>query len=261
MPSVAEMFPSKFLVAADLPVGQITVVEILGVELSEFSVQQQGGPPGAQRFGRRPTVQAPEWVMWFREYQKPMRFKQVHAHMGAELLGTDDTDEWVHHRIGIFPTKATVGGKAIDVIGIDMIRPGNRRPQLAQTAGPVRGTDKRTCDMKAMGQRNAAAFQAAMAEQGATFDDALRWLKANDPVGYELAHGKAIEDLPRGLAAALKGFLAAFTSEPTRPVEPTNNSIDFNAGLPARTGVAPAAAAEEAEAPKPEPIQEDDIPF
>lgn len=262
--SFTQMFPRRYLDPSDLPQGEMVECEILGIELSDYTIRQQQNPrrPGAQ------PVQL-EWVMWFREFQKPMKFYRQHAKVIERLFGTDQPEEVIGQRISIYAGERESWGKMEPAILIHQIRPGPRGPLLAgakreDVIDERRGTDRKACDMRKLGAKNAATLKAALAEQGATFDDALAWLKANDPVGFELAHGQALEDLPSGLAPALRTFLRAFGSAPKTPAS-DNGAIDFAAGLPKTAAdAAPPARARKSEDSRnveQTTVEEDDIPF
>lgn len=102
MPSVNDVYPSKFLCAADLK-GQAKTVN---VEFVETGIVGQGEDAKTQL------------LVTFREYEKQLGLNKTNATAIANLFG-DDTDDWVGESLVLFPTKVDFGGRMVDAIRVD----------------------------------------------------------------------------------------------------------------------------------------------
>lgn len=246
MPSVREMFPSKFLQPEDLEPGKPTVVTIRDVYAEAFKRNTSGDAEA-------------EWTIRFAEFRKPMKLKAINARTIADVLGTDRTEDWIDETVGIFPTQVQVHGKLIPVINVDILKP-QSRPAL--TGSKV--------DKTPIGEAAATRFAEHIKRAGGTFDLFLAWLKQNHPDGLALAFGVAIPDLPRALVPAMKEYLDSIagktevidagTGEVIEPRSPTYHAPDMVPRDPAQIpgvsrGMPPASR------PPANSVPDDDIPF
>jgi hypothetical protein len=185
MPKIGQMFPSKYLQSEDLKPG-ITIVTIREVEILSAKRAQ----PGAEL--------EQEWLIKFDEFRKPMRLKSVPAKVISQVLGSDMTEDWIGHTVGIYAGTYISFGEQKPCIAVDWTKP-QTKPSLAAAA----------TDLREIGQAAAERFLAGIKAKGKTYDDFLRFLKANVAGGIELAFGIEIPKLPMALVPAMKQFLDA----------------------------------------------------
>lgn len=119
MPRMGAMFPSKWLAAADLDDSDL-VVTIRGCTQEEVT----------------PTES--KWVLWFEETEKAMVLNKTNSKMIAQLLLSDDTDDWIGKQIVLFPTQVDFQGDQVDAIRVRKKLPkaaakGGRKPVPAMT--------------------------------------------------------------------------------------------------------------------------------
>jgi len=111
MPNVNSMFPSKYLKAADLPVGRHVGVTIEEVTFEE--VQGQGTKKNCP-------------IVYFQGKEKGVVLNRTNANMIAEIAGSDETEQWRGVRISLFSTKVDFQGRRVDAIRIDYPQDGRR---------------------------------------------------------------------------------------------------------------------------------------
>jgi hypothetical protein len=117
---ISEVFPSKYLTAADLN-GRPYTLTIKTVTLEEMITHDNK------------KVQKP--VAWFEKAQKGFVMNSTNAHIIAGLYG-DDTDGWLGQRITIYATKVKAFGSMQDAIRVKEEIPAMPKPvaQAAQVA-------------------------------------------------------------------------------------------------------------------------------
>ena len=59
-------------------------------------------------------------LMSFVGKDKKVAVNKTNSDTITDILGTDETDDWVGHRISLFPSKTTFGGKRVDCIRVDV---------------------------------------------------------------------------------------------------------------------------------------------
>lgn len=102
MPRVNDVYPSKFLVAADLN-RQAKTCTIDYVEVGQVG---QGADSKTQL------------LVSFHEFDKQLGLNKTNAAAIAGLYG-DDTDDWIGESVVLFPTRVDFQGKMVDAIRID----------------------------------------------------------------------------------------------------------------------------------------------
>jgi hypothetical protein len=119
---ISEVFPSKYLTAADL-CGKPYTLTIKTVTLEEMMTHDNK------------MVQKP--VAWFVGAQKGFVMNSTNAHIIVGLYG-DDTSAWVGQRITIYPTKVKAFGAMQDCIRVREEIPAQPKPVVAsaQVAEP-----------------------------------------------------------------------------------------------------------------------------
>jgi hypothetical protein len=114
---ISQVFPSKYLTAADLN-GKSFTLAIKAVTLEEMVTHDSK------------KVQKP--VAWFEKAQKGFVMNSTNAHIVVALYG-DDTDGWIGKRITLYPTKVRAFGEMQDCIRVREEIPATPKP-VAQAA-------------------------------------------------------------------------------------------------------------------------------
>lgn len=112
MPEINDLFPSKWLVAADLE-GKPCVLTIKKIEIETMK-------------GRDGKADEIKPIVFFEEAEKGMVCNKTNATTISKLYGTN-TDDWIGERITLFPTKVTWGKELVDAIRVDTVLP--RKPK------------------------------------------------------------------------------------------------------------------------------------
>ena len=100
MPKMNQLFPSKYLKAADLN-GKAWTVTIAGVDFEEVGQDRELKP-----------------IMHFVGTEKGLVLNKTNG-MTCEIeLNSDDTDDWVGQKVKLVAEKVTFGGKIVDSIRI-----------------------------------------------------------------------------------------------------------------------------------------------
>ncbi len=122
MPTISELYPSKYLSAADLQNKDVAVT-INRVEMEEFEDN-----------GRKVTKP----VVYFQGSAKAMIFNKTNATTVADITGQDDTDHWGGARICLYPTMVQFGSKMTEAIRVKRVpEPVAATAQPVATAAPV----------------------------------------------------------------------------------------------------------------------------
>lgn len=108
---IGSAFPSKYLKAADLGESKV-LVTIDRVEVED--VGQQG------RKESKP-------VLYFRGKDKGLVLNKTNANKIKAIIGTDETDDWKGHRIGLYATETEFAGEMVDCIRV-AAPPKNAKP-------------------------------------------------------------------------------------------------------------------------------------
>lgn len=96
---VSNMFPGNYLKASDLNGKQVTVI----IEnVREEDIGEETKP-----------------VMHFAGKDRGLVLNRTNANMVAEILGSEETDEWEGHQIVLYPSKTDFKGKRVDCIRVD----------------------------------------------------------------------------------------------------------------------------------------------
>jgi hypothetical protein len=114
---ISQVFPSKYLVAADLNNKPFTLrIKVTTLELMTTHDNKQVKKP----------------VVWFEGAQKGFVLNVTNAKIIATLYG-DETDDWQGKKIIIYPTKVRAFGQMQDAIRVREEIPAQAKP-LAQAA-------------------------------------------------------------------------------------------------------------------------------
>jgi len=110
---IGKAFPSTYLRAADLD-GEDTTVTI-----EEFAEEEINGE------------QKP--ILYFRELEKGLVLNKTNGNSIAQVLGTDETDDWIGQRITLFETVVDYQGKPTPAIRVKLRAPkGQPQAQAAE---------------------------------------------------------------------------------------------------------------------------------
>lgn len=200
---LSQMFPSKYLIADDLQPSGFTLVTIEEVDWLDVSAYKDS-----------PDEPDASYLLRFREFRKPMRLNKTNAHIIADVLKSDETNDWIGRQVRIFPTTTSYGGKQFRVIRVD-INP-VAAPRIAASI-----------DIRPIGRANAEKFLAALGERGKRLDDFLAWCKRFQPDIWSRVSGVEPADYPRGAAAAMQDYLRDPSEPPVElPMEATRVADD-----------------------------------
>lgn len=107
------MMESKFLKKEDLDYDNGNVVTITRLEQQNVGLADQD--------------EDLKWVMFFREFKKPLVMNSTNIQLTVKALGTDETDDWTGKKIIIYvDDNVSFGGKLVG--GIRIKRAGNSKP-------------------------------------------------------------------------------------------------------------------------------------
>jgi hypothetical protein len=125
MATKSEVFPSKFLKAADLN-GKPLVVTI-----ASAATETLKSPEGVEQL---------KVVLRFTNGRKPLGkglpLNATNFDMVAELTNEADSADWLGHKIELYPTTTEMRGKIVDCIRIR--EPGQLEPKATATRRPAK---------------------------------------------------------------------------------------------------------------------------
>jgi hypothetical protein len=121
MPKRDDIFPSKYLKAADLN-GKPVVVTIERAPLETLK-----GLDGGEQV---------KTVLYFKGTKKMLPLNLTNWDAVAEITGEEDTDMWPGHTVEVYPSTTTMGGKTVPCIRIrapaqlalKSAKPGSKKP-------------------------------------------------------------------------------------------------------------------------------------
>lgn len=240
MPSLRDMFPSKYLQSEDLPHGRNTTVTIEKV---------YPGQARANNHGDEPEV---KWMIRFREFRKPMTLWQSNAKMIASLLGSEDVDTWRGKQVNIYPSTYTSFGEVKPCINVDKFPVEAGR---APVGAIVPANDGRVVPVAAI-ERFLGHLKAA----GKSWEDFLKWSRGPFPGVVSMAWGMEMGEIPAGVVPAMKAYLDHLVStKPAELIDKTTGEVISPAAGPTQT---PQVSFTPTAPPKTkDEISADDIPF
>jgi len=222
---LSQMFPKSTLDAADLAALNqgVTVVTIEKVDFQTFKAKRPGDAEIA-------------YFLHVREFKKPFRMGKMISGQIAQVIGTDETDDWIGKTIGLrplyqrFTDEKTGHARMVWIFDVDMVKP-STPPQLMPKqditglaasikGGPVpgitagvqspqlAGAGAVVADASPMGVDKAAAMVSALRERGKTCDDLIKHL-GNAGMSH-LVVGKIPPDWPVSVIPATHGFCRMF---------------------------------------------------
>jgi hypothetical protein len=114
-----QVFPSKYLKASDLK-GKAYVATI---ESAPYETLKSMDGKETQKI-----------VLYFKNAEKMLPLNATNFDAVCDATGCPDTEDWPGQRIELYPTRTTMGGKAVDCIRIR--RPSASRPAAAAPPPP-----------------------------------------------------------------------------------------------------------------------------
>lgn len=118
-----DAFPSKYLKADDLEEGDL-IVTIKGADYEEFT------DPKTKKTDQKP-------VLYFEgNDSKPLVLNKTNWKTIAEILGTDDTDDWTGKKIVLYATEVEAYGETMLGIRVRLKAPTKPAAAAKQTAKP-----------------------------------------------------------------------------------------------------------------------------
>lgn len=101
---VSEMFPSKWLAAEDLQGKEVPVV------IAAVRPEKMLDPGSGERIEK--------YVVYFERKKKGLVLNKTNAKSIAEIVASEDTDEWVGREIVLVPTKTKAFGELVDCVRV-----------------------------------------------------------------------------------------------------------------------------------------------
>ncbi len=213
MPLVRQMFPSKFLQPEDLPPGGMTAVTIAKV----VALQAVYNPQTDQL--------ETTWLIRFAEFQKPCKLKSGLARLIGEVLGDDETNNWVGQRIHIHPGTIEAWGKQIPVICVAPTRPGPASPQLGGGKNAQVAARPAINQSRVIGSAGASRFLEVCAEFQVAMPAFLAWLMERDVEMHRACVGIPIERLPAASMTAMKAWFDELKEARDRPSQQVGSPV------------------------------------
>jgi hypothetical protein len=99
---ISKMFPKRYATGEDLQGKTITLT------ITTIALEKMHPQPNAP--------EAEKWVIYFKEAKKGIILSRTLANQIAEVLGSDETDEWLGKRIMVYPQPMTVAGRKVTAI-------------------------------------------------------------------------------------------------------------------------------------------------
>jgi hypothetical protein len=116
-----ETFPSKYLKAGDLH-GKAIAVTIASAVRETLKT-----PEGAEQV---------KTILGFKGAKKTLPLNMTNWDAVADVTGEDDSDNWVGHKVELYPAKTEMKGKTVDCIRIRGLEQGELK--AAATKRPIK---------------------------------------------------------------------------------------------------------------------------
>lgn len=123
MPDIDKIFPSRYLKAGDLD-GREHILPIKGVKMENVGQNKDAKP-----------------VLYFRGATKGLVLNVTNSKRIATMVGSKDTDDWVGHKVVLYPTETEFAGETVDCIRVKAPKGGTdngaKPEKKAKKAKPV----------------------------------------------------------------------------------------------------------------------------
>lgn len=113
---VGAAFPSKYLKHSDLEGRNVNVT------IKSYDIEDVGD-------GEKP-------ILYFRQGKKGLVLNRINGETIAEILGTDEMDEWIGQTVCLFPDKTSFQGKRVDCIRVKAATAAKPAPAAKQRRAP-----------------------------------------------------------------------------------------------------------------------------
>lgn len=118
--NIAGLKQSKFLTRADVGKGILATIR----EVFQENVAKEGAPEELR------------WCLSFDEYEKPMVLNSTNGQLIAQIIKSDETDNWKGHKIVLYDDPSvSFGGKLVG--GIRVRAPRNQPAKPAAAPAPA----------------------------------------------------------------------------------------------------------------------------
>lgn len=229
---VSQMFKSKKTEMEDVlyALGEGWIhVTILGVDFKVF-------------FDSETREEKPEYLLKLREFHKPVKLRANAARAIAQLLNTENTDDWIGKCIRIRAVKAFYGNTPWFGFDVDLVLPTGpstlpanmdvsgsaaecKVKKLPPGGSPPKGLVGATgaalpaAAMGSIGVDKALLLYSELDQRGKNFDDLRAWLKAAGM--NHLVDGVAPPEYKLPVLQACKPFLAGIPKTRDKPSDST----------------------------------------
>jgi hypothetical protein len=123
---IGDAFPSRYLKASDIPLDEEGNSTTLVLTIKDVKVETLGQGPDAQ--------QKP--VLYFHQTDKGLVCNKTNAKALTELFRTDDTDDWIGKKVGLFVADVQFKDEMVESIRIKKKAPTG--PPSTMPIGPAR---------------------------------------------------------------------------------------------------------------------------
>jgi hypothetical protein len=123
-----DIWPSKYLKADDLPEARTVTIKSARME----TLKNKNG-------------EDEKLAIFFKELSKPLIMNRVNFDVIAGITGEDNTDNWIGHKITLYPTTTQMNGEEVACIRV-------KTPATAATAKPAVAKAKPTAKKKPIGE-------------------------------------------------------------------------------------------------------------
>lgn len=219
MPSFNSAFPKIWLDASDERFVDKTIAITVDC-VKPVRAFMQRGDSGVQM--------NPDWGLYTHEHHKPVKltkplWREVAACLGLAL--EEDTSAWEGEKLYLKSVERQSWTNTIRVWTCLKERPPLRkRPQTDRPAEVL--------DTRPIPEANIARYRETLAKFGKNWDSLLVWMKKKHPECFAAVYGRALDDIPVGVASVMKAytdFLAEAAEEATPALPAGALSIAINA--------------------------------
>jgi hypothetical protein len=124
MPTLEEVFPSKYLKASDLG-GKSRTLKIAEANMETLKTLD----------GREST----KVVLYFHDFKKLLPLNRTNFQMVQIVTGEKDSDDWHGHNIVVYPDQTSMGGKIVDCVRIKAPKGKSAPVDMAEDGSPDDG--------------------------------------------------------------------------------------------------------------------------
>lgn len=108
--NINNLFPSKYLKAADLPEDEAVSFKIAKIKLEEIGKDKDTKP-----------------VIYFEGEEKGLVANKTNCRIIASIIGSDEIDDWIGQTIRLYRTEVEFQGDSVEAIRVKR-KPGSSKP-------------------------------------------------------------------------------------------------------------------------------------